>query len=409
VEKDYLAIETELKWPCPTLSCAAKATTEVSGESGVKMEGPYQWEPPIFWMTDKKTGGAFGFNTEVGPGPVPPPAESLEKMLPKAHRWPIDKMWSVHCGRGSFGNIDIFFKALEARFGKCGGLADFSWKAQAQAYETIRAMYEAFRRNKFDATGEIQWMLNNAWPSMIWHLYDYYLRPGAAYFAAKVACEPVHLLYSYDNHSIVLVNETNGPIEGLTASAKIYDINSKLVHMSIGPASVKANSTAIAFTLPEVKDLSTTYFLRLMLRDADQRPMRLNSYWLSTKPDVMGENGGDNSWNMTPVVSYADYTGLDKLPEVKLTTEGFAAAGAGPWQTASISVKNESDAIAMMVRAKLTRGVGGEEILPVYWDDNYFMLLPGESTRVRASCLRKGLQLDTPSISVECYNNNRKA
>ena len=39
-------------------------------------------------------------------------------------------------------------------------------------------MFEAFARNKYTSTGVIQWMLNNAWPSMIWHLYDYYLRPG---------------------------------------------------------------------------------------------------------------------------------------------------------------------------------------------------------------------------------------
>jgi hypothetical protein len=33
--------------------------------------------------------------------------------------------------------------------------------------------------------GVIQWMLNNAWPSMIWHLHDYYLRPAAATSARR--------------------------------------------------------------------------------------------------------------------------------------------------------------------------------------------------------------------------------
>ena len=52
-------------------------------------------------------------------------------------------------------------------------------------YEGIRAMFEAYSRNKYSSTGVIQWMLNNAWPSNIWHLYDYYLRPGGGYFGAK--------------------------------------------------------------------------------------------------------------------------------------------------------------------------------------------------------------------------------
>ena len=46
------------------------------------------------------------------------------------------------------------------------------------AYDGERAMFEAYARNKYDSTGVIQWMMNNAWPSLIWHLYDYYLRPG---------------------------------------------------------------------------------------------------------------------------------------------------------------------------------------------------------------------------------------
>ena len=70
---------------------------------------------------------------------------------------------------------------------------------------------EAYGKNKYVSTGVIQWMLNNAWPSMIWHLYDYYLDAGAGYFAAKKACEPLHIQYSYDDQSIVVVNSTYGP------------------------------------------------------------------------------------------------------------------------------------------------------------------------------------------------------
>ncbi len=44
--------------------------------------------------------------------------------------------------------------------------------------------------NKYTATGVIQWMLNNAWPSLIWHLYDYYLVPAGGYFGTKKANEP---------------------------------------------------------------------------------------------------------------------------------------------------------------------------------------------------------------------------
>jgi exo-1,4-beta-D-glucosaminidase len=74
----------------------------------------------------------------------------------------------------------VFSTALANRYGKSDNVEDFAFKSQLQTYEGVRAMYEAYSRNKYESTGVIQWMLNNAWPSMIWHLYDYYLRPAAA-------------------------------------------------------------------------------------------------------------------------------------------------------------------------------------------------------------------------------------
>lgn len=55
------------------------------------------------------------------------------------------------------------------------------------AYDGERAMFEAYGRCKYQSTGVIQWMLNNGWPSMMWHLYDYYLQPAAGYFGTKGA------------------------------------------------------------------------------------------------------------------------------------------------------------------------------------------------------------------------------
>ena len=43
-------------------------------------------------------------------------------------------------------------------------LDDYVRKAQLIAYDNERAMFEAYGRNKYKATGVIKWMLNNAWP-----------------------------------------------------------------------------------------------------------------------------------------------------------------------------------------------------------------------------------------------------
>src|SRR5881227_481018 len=100
---------------------------------------------------------------------------------------------------------------------------DATAKAQALTYESERAMFEAYARNAPTSTGVIQWMLNNAWPSMIWHLYDYYLRPGGGYFGTKKACEPVHVQYSYDDRSVVALNGSLQPMSPATAVVRVLN------------------------------------------------------------------------------------------------------------------------------------------------------------------------------------------
>ena len=162
-------------------------------------------------------GGAYGFNTETSMGPAVPPVESIRAMVGKDHMWPIDDVWNYHAGGGEFKTIGVFSDALANRYGKSDNVQDFATKSQLQTYEGVRAMYEAYSRNKYQATGVIQWMLNNAWPSMIWHLYDYYLRPGGGYFGAKRAMEALHPVYGYDDHSIWVVSSQYRRCEGIEA------------------------------------------------------------------------------------------------------------------------------------------------------------------------------------------------
>ena len=70
VEEAYRKILNETGWPNPFISSASATPTSVSGASGVKMTGPYDYVPPSYWLIDDDHfGGAFGFNTETGPGP----------------------------------------------------------------------------------------------------------------------------------------------------------------------------------------------------------------------------------------------------------------------------------------------------------------------------------------------------
>jgi exo-1,4-beta-D-glucosaminidase len=402
VEKMYLDILKDLNWPNPSVSSASATATTVTGLSGVKMTGPYEYVPPVYWLADTKAGGAYGYNTETSPGPAIPPRQSLERFIPKDHLWPIDDVWNFHSGGERFTTINVFTDGLNRRYGTATSLDDYERKAQAVTYDGQRAMFEAYGRNKYTATGVIQWMLNNSWPSLIWHLYDYYLVPAGGYFGTKKATEPIHVQYSYDYNSVAVVNSTYESVQALKVSARLYNLDATEKGARQGTMNVAPDSSTKAFDLPTVDDLTKTYFLRLQLHDSAGKLLSDNFYWLSTKPDVLDwKHKKDTVY--TPQAEFGDLTGLNSLPETKLDVTSSKEATGGK-AGVRVNVRNPTANIAFMVHLRMTRGKGGEDLTPIFWSDNYFSLLPGEQKQVTATYDTSDLDGKAAVLEIDGYN-----
>jgi exo-1,4-beta-D-glucosaminidase len=413
VEEMYLKVESDLRWPNPVISSATARPTTLTNGSGVKMSGPYEYVAPSYWESDPHLvtkseicnqggcGGAYGFNTETSMGPAVPTLESIERMIPKDHLWPVDEYWNFHAGGGSFKNLHVFTEALDARYGKAASAKDFTDKSQLMTYEGVRAMYEAYSRNKYTSTGVIQWMLNNAWPSMIWHLYDYYLEPGGGYFGAKKALQALDPVYGYDDHSVWLVSSQYGDAKGLKLTARIFNLDGTQKFSKEAGLDAAADSTAKVFELPQVSGLSGTYFLDLRVTDGSGKLVGTNFYWLSTKPETL--DWSKSTWYMTPTASYADYTGLAQMPKVKLSVASHTEKVENDSVT-HVTVENRGKTIAFFIRLKLEKGKGGEEILPVVWQDNYLSLLPGEKREITAMYRAGSLGASKPEVEVTGVN-----
>ncbi len=126
-------------------------------------------------------------------------------------------------------------------------------------YEGIRAMFEAYSHRKYGSTGVIQWMLNNAWPSTIWHLYDFYLRPGGGYFGAKIAMEPVHPMYAYDDRSVWVVSSRYDDVKGLKLTTKVYGLDMTEKFTQESSVDAGADSTNKVLTLPAMPEGGDVY------------------------------------------------------------------------------------------------------------------------------------------------------
>jgi exo-1,4-beta-D-glucosaminidase len=404
VEKMYLSILTDAEWPNPSVSSASETPTTITGKSGVKMTGPYEYVPPVYWLADTQAGGAYGYNTETSPGPAIPTLESVKRFIPQEHLWPMDDVWNYHAGGERFTTVNVFTDGLSRRYGTATSLEDYERKAQAAAYDGERAMFEAYGRNKYVSTGVIQWMLNNAWPSLIWHLYDYYLVPGGGYFGTKKAMEPLHVQYGYDDQSVAVVNDTYQEQKGMKVRARTYSIDAKLLADLEVSVDVPSDGVVKAFDLAKPEGLTMTYFVRLDLRDARGKIVSDNFYWLSQKADTL-DWAHKQDTVYTPQAEFGDLTGLSSLPQIKLQTSAVIDQTQGaPTGRAHVRVKNPSSSVAFQIRLRLATRKGDLDVVPVFWEDNYFPLLPGEERMVSVNYDTAELHGQHPIIQVGGFN-----
>ena len=383
----------------PFLSSAAEHTSILTGPSAVKMRGPYDYVPPVYWYADTAHGGAFGFNTETGPGAEVPRIESLRRMLSPDSLWPINDQWYFHCSRGIFRNLKRYNAAMDGRLGTPSTLVDYERKAQFINYEGMRAMFEAFGANKFTSTGVIQWMYNSAWPKLWWQLFDYYLNPTGAFYGAQEACEPIHVVYDYANHGIVVVNSTLKPDSGLILKARVLDFDLKDRFNFEKRVDAPANASEKIAGIPAIDAITPTYFVDLRLYKGPTL-VDANFYALSTVPDKLIEK--ESTYYVT-ASSYADLNELNELPPVELRVKGnFKRNGNDYIVTAR--VHNPTAHLAFMVYLSVRKGNTDNSVLPIFWDHNYISLLPGEKRTMRGYFHATDLDGKSPRLEVSGWN-----
>ncbi|MFJ9344684.1 glycosyl hydrolase 2 galactose-binding domain-containing protein [Streptomyces sp. NPDC101733] len=412
-EEGYLDALRAADWPTPVIPAASATTTPLSGPSGMRMTGPYDWVPPSYWY-DKREGGATGFNSETSAGPSVPTLDTLRRTLSPAE---LETLWKDPSARQyhrsaspTFTTLKLFDEALTRRYGAPRGLRDYVAKAQLAQYEAVRAQFEAYSRNATDATapstGVVYWMFNSGWTSLHWQLVDRYLDQGGAYYGAKKANEPLHIQYSYDDRTVSVVNRRRGAVSGLTARVSLFDTDgSPRYDRTVRDLRVGADGAkSTALTLPaDIARLATTHLARLTLTDRTGREVSRNVYWLSTRPDVLDHDATD--WYHTPTTAYADLTGLESLPAATVTASARTLHHADSTSTTTVTLRNTSNGAtpALLTDVHLVDGQD-RPLLPVRWDDNQVSLWPGESVVLTATHRTADLHGPLPRIRVSGWN-----
>ena len=387
---EYHAILSDLHWPNAVVDTVSSLAVDAAGErdwNGIQMAGPYSWRPPSYWFAGRYA-ATRGSTAEQGDNEQIPPFASLKKFIPPDKLWPINDAWFFHAGSNpKNATLTSIRRAVDRRYGVSTGAQDFARKAQLADYESTRAQFEAFAAAGWDNHKmTIYWMLNNHWPSFFGHIFDYYLRPGGAYYGAKKGLRPLSVVFDsyatgkHDHANITVVNQTPRQQTGLTVRVRVYDLQGRVRDdRSAGNIDVTPGGTAQALTLPRLARDSSVLFVRAQLLDRAGKVVSENVYWQSQQLDDVGDPSNDSAFELKQV-SWADMTGLNSMPRVPLDVTASKASGDN---RVTIGLHNSSQRVAFFERAELTSTPEGDEILPIEYSDNYVTVFPGETVEVQ--------------------------
>ncbi len=342
----------------------------------LRPSGPWHYfkDPADYFRNNAK-----GFNTELGT-PSIPTAESMRKMMSQEDVWPISDTWFYH---DLHNGQKEFLAAIDSLYGAPNNVDEFCSKAQMINYESHRAMFESWNSKLWNNTsGILLWMTHPAWPSTVWQVYSWDYETFGSYFASKSACEPVHVQMNLDDNKVSVVNTTLGNFENANVKLELFDLNGKSLFTEEVKKNINANELNYFFTPKLPENLPKTFLTRLILSDSIGNEISRNDYW---------KNNSSNG----------DFKKFNSL--AKISVHGKQLELNKKEHTLKFIVENPDDEIAIAVKLNLL-DKNNKVILPAYFSDGYFNILPHEKREVTVNCS----QLKSKSVKVRAsgYNLN---
>ena len=351
-----------------------------SADDVVSGHGPYRALPVREYFTLKN--GSDKFHSERGM-PNVMNYESLARTLKPEDMWPQSNKWGQHdyTMEGAQGGSS-FNAIIEKGFGKPQSAKEFTDLAQWVNYDGYRGMFESRSLNR---KGLLLWMTHPAWPSMVWQTYDYYFEPTAAYFGCMKANEPLHIQWNAATDVVEVVNYSAGEHPSLIAKAQVINIDGSVAWEKQTTISSKEDTTVECFDLEFPAEVSSAHFIKLWLYDGENI--------VSDNFYIRGTEEGN-------------YQAIAQMPKVTLSTKVTTnKADNGEW-SGNIVVKNTSDTPALMIRINVVGEKDGDQILPMFYSDNYFSLLPGEERHIDIHWKDVDTRGNAPKVVVTGYNVN---
>ena len=143
------------------------------------------------------------------------------------------------------------------------------------------------------------------------------------------------------------------------------------------------DTTERCFKLEFPAEVSSAHFVKLWLYDGENI--------VSDNFYIRGTEEGN-------------YQAIRQMPKVSLEKQVEIAKSDNDEWSGSITIKNPSDTPALMVRINVIGAEDGDQILPMFYSDNYFSLLPGEEKVVSLNWKDVDTRGNKAEVVVTGYN-----
>lgn len=349
-----------------------------SADDVVSGHGPYRMLPAKTYFTLET--GNDKFHSERGMPNVLTYESFLRTYSPEGI-WPQSDQWGMHdyTLEGAQGATS-FNEIIATGYGQPESAKEFADLAQWVNYDGHRSLFESRSKNRM---GLLMWMSHSCWPSMVWQTYDYYFEPTAAYFAIKKASEPLHIQWNPATDEVEVVNYHAGLRPGLKARVQVLNMDATVAWEKEVTVDSREDTTEKCIKLEFPDGLSQVHFIKLVLEEN-------------------GKAVSENFYHRSKVEN--NYQALKQLPKVSLRAQTqYDKGDDGEWK-AEVTVENRSDAPALMVRLNIVGDKDSKQFLPIFYSDNYFALLPGETKVVRVHWKDVDTRGNAPLLKVSGYN-----
>ena len=344
--------------------------------------------------------------------PNVPELESARKFVRPKHLWPINETWALHDWTyHANGPANTYMETLQnylggdfevpvdrikewtpdendpayleykasiaemcKKAGEVWSVEDFFQAAQLINYDHHRGLFESISARL--SNGLLMWMSQSSWPSFMWQTYDYYLYTNGGYFGSKAGNQATRAFFDPRSNRILLSNATPNCFRNMTVTEEMFNLYGKPVHKEeyhireLRKDAYGISAGTIDFSLSDTDVL----FLRLTLRNRGGEILGQNTYWHNRK-------------------EYQNYKALRSIPKTRLSVKklGYESVKSRQDEKEMIRIKLEiqnGEYPALNTRIRLMNE-NQEDVLPVFFSDNYLLLMPHEARQISAEYVQQ--------------------